>query len=103
MVFFPKVQKQVLTDQVQNIISQLVKSFIEIAGSYALDRPSTVRHLNGDLRALLLVNATKVQNLTPNLMAALKTLRARVESLKDKAQEEKKEEDSPEGKSPKPD
>merc|ERR1719228_2874811 len=56
-VFFPKVADQVLTDQVKSLIHGMCKNLIEIAGTYDLTRPNTVKHLNGDFRALLLVHS----------------------------------------------
>ncbi len=53
--FFPKVCDQVLTDQVQGIISHLVGNFIDSASSFELTLLGTLKQLNGDLRALILV------------------------------------------------
>jgi hypothetical protein len=72
---------QVLTDQVQGIISQLVSNFIDIAGTFNLTRPNPLKHLNGDLRALILVSSTRSELLTEPLMEALKILKNRVSSL----------------------
>ena len=79
--FFPKVSNQVLTDQVLSIINQLVRNFIDIAGAFNLTRANPVRHLNGDLRALLLVSTTRTDHLTTDLLKALNTLRLRVERI----------------------
>jgi len=48
--FFPKVCDQVLTDQVQGIISHLVNNFIDSAGSFNLSSLTALKQLNGDLR-----------------------------------------------------
>merc|ERR1719376_1383282 len=53
--FFPKVSDQVLTDQVLHIVHQLVQNFIENAGAFSFQRATPIKHLNGDLRALVLV------------------------------------------------
>ena len=79
--FFPKVSSQVLTDQVLSIINQLVRNFIDIAGAFNLTRANPVRHLNGDLRALLLVSTTRTDHLTPDLFKALSTLHMRAERI----------------------
>lgn len=79
LLFFPKVSDQVLTDQVQGIISQLVSNFIDISGSFNLERPNPVRHLSGDLRALFLVSSSRSDHLSPKLQDALKVLKSRVE------------------------
>ena len=81
--FFPKVASQVLTDQVLSIINQLVRNFIDIAGAFNLTRANHVRHLNGDLRALLLVSTTRTDHLTSELLKALRILRLRVERISD--------------------
>ena len=81
--FFPKVSSQVLTDQVLSIINQLVRNFIDIAGAFNLTRANPVRHLNGDLRALLLVSTTRTDHLTLDLLKALNTLRLRVDKISD--------------------
>ena len=81
--FFPKVANQVLTEQVLSIINQLVRNFIDIAGAFNLTRANPVRHLNGDLRALLLVSSTRTDHLTPELLKALKILRMRVDRISD--------------------
>ena len=70
---------QVLTDQMQTIISDLVKGFTSISHNYLLTLPGPILHLNGDLRALLLVNTARPEHLTPTLLAALKVLKKRVE------------------------
>ncbi len=75
-----QVADQVLTDQVQGIIYGLVKNFIESAANFSLGRPNPIRHLNGDLRALILVSSTRTEILTDNLLDALKTLKTRANS-----------------------
>ncbi|XP_040568738.2 ubiquitin carboxyl-terminal hydrolase 34 [Lepeophtheirus salmonis] len=79
LLFFPKVSNQVLTEQVQSIISQLVSNFIDMAGTFVLDRVTPVRHLNGDLRALFLVSSSRSNFLSDELLQALKILRSSVE------------------------
>jgi hypothetical protein len=76
--FFPKVCDQVLTDQVQGIISHLVNNFIDSAGSFNLSSLTALKQLNGDLRALILVSSTRSELLSQNLSIALKTLKSRV-------------------------
>jgi len=80
LAFFPKVSDQVLNEQMQTIIADLSKTFQENAPNLSLGRSVAVRQLNGDLRALLLVNAAKPDHLTPSLDKALRLLRGRVES-----------------------
>ncbi len=63
----------------QTIISELVKNFTSIAQTFNLSRPNTIKQLNGDLRALLLVNTAKPDHLTPTLLEALVILTNRVE------------------------
>eukprot|EP00095_Tigriopus_kingsejongensis_P002851 maker-scaffold442_size170051-snap-gene-0.33 protein:Tk02851 transcript:maker-scaffold442_size170051-snap-gene-0.33-mRNA-1 annotation:"hypothetical protein TcasGA2_TC009817" len=79
LVFFPKVSDQVLTDQVQGIITDLVANFIGIADKFNLNKPNPIKHLNGDMKALLLVNSAKPDHLNGKLLTALKTLKGRVE------------------------
>ena len=89
MIFslIPKVASQVLTDHVQHIISQLVRNFVDVADSFNVTRVSPVRHLNGDLRALILVNNAKNDHLTNGLLDALVVLRTKVQSvLKDQGE-----------------
>ena len=68
-----------MTDQVQGIISHLVGNFIGSADSFNLSLINTLKQLNGDLRALILVSSTRGELLTQALMDALKTLKKRVE------------------------
>ena len=77
--FFPKICDQVLTDQVQNIITQLVHDFVERSTNFHLTRASQIRMLNGDLRALLLVNTAKPEHLSETLLRALLTLKVRIQ------------------------
>ena len=56
-VFFPKVSDQVLTDQVKSLIQSLCKNLHSVASSYDLSKHVAVKHLNGDLRALILVQS----------------------------------------------
>merc|ERR1712241_907758 len=56
-VFFPKVADQVLTDQVKSLIHGMCKNLIAVADTFDLTKHSPVKHLNGDLRALILVQA----------------------------------------------
>ena len=73
-----------MTDQVQGIISHLVGNFIGSADSFNLSLINTLKQLNGDLRALILVSSTRGELLTQALMDALKTLKKRVESQQPK-------------------
>ena len=72
-----------LTDQVQGIIAQLVTNFIDIAATYPLNRSQHIRSINGDLRALLIVNSAKPEYLSEGLLAALRVLQGRVEEARD--------------------
>ena len=69
---------KVLTDQMQSIITDLVRNFNAIAPNYTLNRASAIKSLNGDLRALLLVNTAKPDHLTPPLLVSLRILKERV-------------------------
>merc|ERR1719233_2005588 len=76
-VFFPKVADQVLTDQVKSLIHSLCKNLESVAGNYDLSKPSLVKHLNGDLRALLLVQSGVKEINTATLREAVVTLKQR--------------------------
>jgi len=81
-VFFPKVADQVLTDQVKSLIHSLCKNLESVSSNYDLSKPSLVKHLNGDLRALLLVQSGVKEINTPQLKEAVVTLKQRaVEQL----------------------
>jgi hypothetical protein len=80
LAFFPKVSDQVLNEQMQTIIADLSKTFQEQAPNLPLSRAVAVKQLNGDLRALLLVNTARPDHLTPTLHAALRLLKGRVEA-----------------------
>lgn len=67
-----------LTDQVQGIISELVTNFINNSEKLPLGRANNNKHLNGDMRALLLVNTTRPDHLSPALLKALQVLRERL-------------------------
>jgi len=64
----------------QTIIAELSKTFQEQAPNLPLSRAGAIKQLNGDLRALLLVNAARPDHLTPTLHAALRLLKGRVET-----------------------
>merc|ERR1719266_3124448 len=92
LVFFPKVADQVLTEQVKSLIHRLCKNLTEVAPDYDLSRPSQVKHLNGDLRALLLVQSGVKEIHTAPLKEAVTVLKGRVEEQLDalgQAEEEK--------------
>ena len=55
---------------------------------------NTLKQLNGDLRALILVSSTRNELLTEQLMEALKTLKKRVESQHPKEKDENSENSS---------
>ena len=74
-----QVSDQVLTAQVQNIIDELVNNFMEVAGTFALTRLGPLKHLNGDLKALLLVSTARSDHMSQKLLAALQILRIRVQ------------------------
>ena len=78
----------------QGIISHLVGSFIDSAGTFNLTGVNGLKQLNGDLRALILVSSTRGELLTEPLMEALKTLKSRVsvllETVKPKEEDEAK-------------
>lgn len=76
-VFFPKVADQVLTDQVKSLIHSLCKNLEVVASNYDLSKPSLVKHLNGDLRALLLVQSGVKEINTVQLKEAVLTLKQR--------------------------
>jgi len=76
-VFFPKVADQVLTDQVKSLIHSLCKNLEAVASNYDLTKPSLVKHLNGDLRALLLVQSGVKEINTTQLKEAVLTLKQR--------------------------
>jgi len=77
-VFFPKVADQVLTDQVKSLIHGMCKNLIAVADTFDLTKPSAVRHLNGDFRALLLVHSGVPDITTPELKVAVQTLKERL-------------------------
>ena len=77
---FVQVARQVLTEQVQSTISKLVNNLAKVAPTFLLTNPAAVNHLNGDLRALFLVNTPGPVHLTPQLLQALHVLRGRVEA-----------------------
>merc|ERR1719384_2044281 len=76
-VFFPKVADQVLTDQVKNLIQSLCKNLHTVSSSYDLTKHSPVRHLNGDLRALILVQAGVQEIDKAQLRDSVRTLKER--------------------------
>jgi hypothetical protein len=75
----PQVSDQVLTEQMQTTISQMVRTFIEVAQSFILLRITPLKILNGDLQALLLVSTIKRVHLTKELLSALQVVRARID------------------------
>ena len=75
---YRQVADQVLTDQVKSLIHGMCKNLIEIAGTYDLTRPNAVKHLNGDMRALLLVHSGVSDIATVDLKAAVLILKDRV-------------------------
>ena len=75
---YRQVADQVLTDQVKRLIHGMCKNLIEIAGTYDLTRPNAVKHLNGDMRALLLVHSGVSDIATVDLKAAVLILKDRV-------------------------
>ena len=56
-----------------------MNNLAKVAPSFLLTNPAAVNHLNGDLRALFLVNTPGPVHLTPQLLHALHVLRGRVE------------------------
>merc|ERR1719309_1937227 len=77
-VFFPKVADQVLTDQVKSLIHSLCKNLESVSSNYDLSKPNSVKHLNGDMRALLLVHSGVSDIATVDLKAAVLILKDRV-------------------------
>jgi len=75
--FFPKVSVQVLTDQVKSLIHSLCKNLESVAPNYDLTRPSAVKHLNGDLKALLIVHSGVEEIKTQQLRDAVIVLKER--------------------------
>jgi hypothetical protein len=63
----------------QNTISQMVRTFIEVAQSFILLRITPLKILNGDLQALLLVSTIKRVHLTKELLSALQVVRGRID------------------------
>merc|ERR1719394_2364454 len=92
LVFFPKVADQVLTDQVKSLIQNLCKNLHTVSNSYDLSKNVSVKHLNGDLRALILVQSGVKEINKLQLRESVKTLKQRtqgqLESL-GQAEEEK--------------
>jgi len=76
---FIQVADQVLTDQMQNTINQMVRTFIDVADNFILVRLNPLRILNGDLQALLLVSSTRRVHLTQELHRALLIVKGRLE------------------------
>ncbi len=70
------------------IISELARNFQGLAATFDLSRAGPIRLLNGDLRALLLVNTAKPEHLTPALQAALHVLKERVQIANDALEEQ---------------
>ena len=60
------------------IIAELVRNFQSMAATFQLSKAASLRHLNGDLRALLLVSTAKPIHLSPPLLLALTILKERV-------------------------
>ena len=56
-----------------------MNNLAKVAPTFLLTNPAAVNHLNGDLRALFLVNTPGPVHLTPQLLHALHVLRGRVE------------------------
>ena len=56
-----------------------MNNLAKVAPTFLLTNPAAVNHLNGDLRALFLVNTPGPVHLTPQLLQALHVLRGRVE------------------------
>jgi len=79
-VFFPKVADQVLTDQVKNLIQSLCKNLHTVSSSYDLTKHSPIKHLNGDLRALILVQAGVQEIDKAQLRDSVRTLKERTVS-----------------------
>ena len=77
-VFFPKVADQVLTDQVKSLIHSLCKNLQSVAADYDLTKPGLVKHLNGDLRALVLVQGGVGELNTAQLGEAVAVLKQRL-------------------------
>ena len=100
--FFSQVSEQVLTEHVLQIINELVQNFIKIVSSFTLTRINPIRHLNGDLRALVLVTTSKRDHVSPRLLKALELLKSKVVSLLESLAKDNQEPDSP-GKASGPD
>merc|ERR1719384_2331414 len=79
-VFFPKVSDQVLTDQVKSLIQNLCKNLHTVSNSYDLSKHVPVKHLNGDLRALILVQSGVKEINKAQLRDSVKTLKQRTQS-----------------------
>jgi len=79
-VFFPKVSDQVLTDQVKSLIQSLCTNLHNVASSYDLNTHGSVRRLNGDLRALILVQSGVREIDKDQLRQSVKTLKERTQT-----------------------
>ena len=79
-VFFPKVSDQVLTDQVKSLIQSLCTNLHNVASSYDLNTHGSVRRLNGDLRALILVQSGVREIDKDQLRESVRTLKERAQT-----------------------
>ena len=78
-VFFPRVSDQVLTDQVKSLIQNLCRNLHSVASSYDLSKTNSIKHLNGDLRALILVQASVKEIDSDQLRESVMVLKKRGE------------------------
>ena len=91
-VFFPKVSDQVLTDQVKSLIQNLCKNLHTVSNSYDLSKNVSVKHLNGDLRALILVQSGVKEINKIQLRESVKTLKQRTQGQLKTLEEDLKQE-----------
>merc|ERR1712142_966506 len=92
-IFFPKVSDQVLTDQVKNLIQSLCQHLHTVSNTFDLSKQMSVKQLNGDLRALVLVQAGVKEIDKEQLKESVMTLKQRTKvQLKDLSEEIEKSE-----------
>jgi len=92
-IFFPKVSDQVLTDQVKNLIQSLCQHLHTVSNTFDLSKQMSVKQLNGDLRALVLVQAGVKEIDKEQLKESVRTLKQRTQNqLKDLSPEIEKSE-----------
>ena len=85
--------EQVLTDQVKNLIQSLCQHLHTVSNTFDLSKQMSVKQLNGDLRALVLVQAGVKEIDKEQLKESVMTLKQRTKvQLKDLSEEIEKSE-----------